>query len=190
MSVPGRPPVEVGFAFEPACLRSESRTRFDEEPGAENAMGHEAVIDNRGVPRPIYTDPEIASVGLTEPRIRALLLGVVGIYDLVDQMWQAAIEQPDSKSQCSNYATLRTQLLQLLAGNGLAAIAADGEFDPDLHFAVRHVPCADAAQANRVLQVVRQGFRTEQAVLRYAEVLVGRHEPAADAAAIGTSDAR
>src|SRR5206468_6472936 len=38
VSVPGKPPVPVGFAFEPACLSSESRTRFDDEPGAENAM--------------------------------------------------------------------------------------------------------------------------------------------------------
>ena len=33
-------------------------------------MGHEAVVDNRGVPRPIYTDPEIAGVGLTEAEAR------------------------------------------------------------------------------------------------------------------------
>jgi dihydrolipoyl dehydrogenase len=36
----------------------------------ENAMGHEAVVDNRAVPRPIYTDPEIAGVGLTEAEAR------------------------------------------------------------------------------------------------------------------------
>src|SRR5207237_9695137 len=40
------------------------------EVAAENACGHEAVVDNRGVPRPIYTDPEIASVGLTEAEAR------------------------------------------------------------------------------------------------------------------------
>ena len=33
-------------------------------------MGHEAVVDNRAVPRPIYTDPEIAGVGLTEQEAR------------------------------------------------------------------------------------------------------------------------
>ena len=48
-----------------------AHTAFREgEVAAENALGHEAVVDNRGVPRPIYTDPEIASVGLTELEAR------------------------------------------------------------------------------------------------------------------------
>src|SRR5439155_223907 len=48
-----------------------AHTGFREgEVAAENAMGHEAVVDNRGVPRPIYTDPEIAGVGLTEAEAR------------------------------------------------------------------------------------------------------------------------
>jgi dihydrolipoamide dehydrogenase len=37
---------------------------------AENACGHDLSVDNRAVPRPIYTDPEIASVGLTEAAAR------------------------------------------------------------------------------------------------------------------------
>src|SRR3954471_23119934 len=48
-----------------------AHTAFREgEVAAENAMGHDAVVDNRGVPRPIYTDPEIAAVGLTEAAAR------------------------------------------------------------------------------------------------------------------------
>jgi dihydrolipoamide dehydrogenase len=48
-----------------------AHTAFREgEVAAENAMGHEAVVDNRGVPRPIYTDPEVAAVGLTEGEAR------------------------------------------------------------------------------------------------------------------------
>jgi dihydrolipoamide dehydrogenase len=48
-----------------------AHTAFREgEVAAENAMGHEAVVDNRGVPRPIYTDPEVAAVGLTETEAR------------------------------------------------------------------------------------------------------------------------
>jgi dihydrolipoamide dehydrogenase len=48
-----------------------AHTAFREgEVAAENAMGHDAVVDNRGVPRPIYTDPEVAAVGLTEAEAR------------------------------------------------------------------------------------------------------------------------
>ncbi len=48
-----------------------AHTAFREgEVAAENAMGHEAVVDNRAVPRPIYTDPEVAGVGLTEAEAR------------------------------------------------------------------------------------------------------------------------
>ena len=48
-----------------------AHTAFREgEVAAENAMGHEAVMDDRAVPRPIYTDPEIAGVGLTEAAAR------------------------------------------------------------------------------------------------------------------------
>jgi dihydrolipoamide dehydrogenase len=48
-----------------------AHTAFREgEVAAENATGHEAVVDNRGVPRPIYTEPEVAAVGLTEQEAR------------------------------------------------------------------------------------------------------------------------
>jgi dihydrolipoamide dehydrogenase len=48
-----------------------AHTAFREgEVAAQNACGQEAVVDSRAVPRPIYTDPEIASVGLTEVQAR------------------------------------------------------------------------------------------------------------------------
>src|SRR5215210_5091858 len=48
-----------------------AHTAFREgEVAAENACGHDAAIENPAVPRPIYTDPEIAAVGLTEAEAR------------------------------------------------------------------------------------------------------------------------
>jgi dihydrolipoamide dehydrogenase len=48
-----------------------AHTAFREgEVAAENACGHDAVIGTPAVPRPIYTDPEIAGVGLTEAEAR------------------------------------------------------------------------------------------------------------------------
>jgi dihydrolipoamide dehydrogenase len=44
-----------------------AHTGFREgEVAAENALGHESEIGDPAVPRPIYTDPELAGVGLTE----------------------------------------------------------------------------------------------------------------------------
>ena len=48
-----------------------AHTAFREgEVAAQNACGHDATVGHRAVPRPIYTDPEIASVGLTEAQAR------------------------------------------------------------------------------------------------------------------------
>jgi dihydrolipoamide dehydrogenase len=48
-----------------------AHTAFREgEVAAENALGHDASIVDPAVPRPIYTDPEIAGVGLTEAQAR------------------------------------------------------------------------------------------------------------------------
>ena len=48
-----------------------AHTAFREgEIAAENAMGHESRLGEPAVPRPIYTDPEIAGVGLTEAQAR------------------------------------------------------------------------------------------------------------------------
>ncbi len=50
-----------------------AHTGFREgEVAAENAMGHDATVGQPAVPRPIYTDPEIAGAGLTEAQAREL----------------------------------------------------------------------------------------------------------------------
>lgn len=48
-----------------------AHTSFREgEVAAENACGHEAEMDYSAVPRCVYTDPEVAAVGLTEAQAR------------------------------------------------------------------------------------------------------------------------
>jgi dihydrolipoamide dehydrogenase len=48
-----------------------AHTSFREgEIAAENALGHDATIDYSAVPRCVYTDPEVAAVGLTEAQAR------------------------------------------------------------------------------------------------------------------------
>jgi len=43
---------------------------YEAEVAAENATGHETVVGDRAVPRPIFAEPEVAAVGLTEAEAR------------------------------------------------------------------------------------------------------------------------
>jgi hypothetical protein len=124
--------------------------------------------------RALGTKVEGLSASISDSRLRSLLLGVVSVYDLADHMFRNV--DTAGTDHRNNYEVIRTQLMQLLASNGLEEIPTTDGFDPKMHRAVQAVPCSDPAQVNRVMSVVRAGFRTDQAVLRYAEVVVGQAE--------------
>jgi molecular chaperone GrpE len=70
---------------------------------------------------------------------------------------------------------VREQFLARLEGFGVARIAALGEaFDPACHEAATTVPVAEANQHDRVVGVIRQGYRIGGDVLRPAIVAVGQ----------------
>jgi molecular chaperone GrpE (heat shock protein) len=120
------------------------------------------------------------TTAITEPRVRALLMGLLGIYDLVDQVLRTMPPQMTDvdRDHLRNYQVLRSQLQVLLDSNGLCEIKADGAFDPLVHRALQSVAVDAPEKADRVMEVVRPGFRTEQSILRYAEVVVGRYSAA------------
>jgi hypothetical protein len=126
------------------------------------------------------------AVSITEPRQRALLLGVVALYDLADQMARSAQRAEPDSAHAKNYDVLRVQLRQLLETNGLQEIDASGRFNPLLHRALERVPVTERERDEQIIEVTRAGFRTEFAVLRFAEVSVGRFG-AANPAASGNS---
>jgi hypothetical protein len=132
------------------------------------------------------------ATAISEPRYRAALLGLLGVYDLADQILRTLPADDDGQTGVANhrrnYEVLLAQLRQILEANGLTEIPTDGGFDPELHRALKLVPVADPAQSDQVLETVRRGFRTEQSVLRYAEVLVGQYSPPAIVADSSTND--
>ncbi|MGE0129084.1 MAG: nucleotide exchange factor GrpE [Blastocatellales bacterium] len=118
---------------------------------------------------------------ISEPRYRAALLGLLGVFDLTDQILRTLPTEGASEvgvaapNHRRNYEVLLAQLRQILESNGLTEIPTSGGFDPELHRALKLIPVADPAQSDQILEVARRGFRTEQSILRYAEVLVGQY---------------
>jgi molecular chaperone GrpE (heat shock protein) len=131
------------------------------------------------------------ATSVSEPRLRALLLGVLSVYDLVEQARRSVLIDAATEAGAlalRHYDVLRTQLRQLMESNGLAEVSSDGRFDPLVHRAIERVPVTDPSQANAVVQVLRPGFRTDQTVLRYAEVSVGCYTPAEGPAEAGGAE--
>ena len=130
--------------------------------------------------RQLSSKIEGLNTSISEPRYRGLLLNLLGVYDLVDQVLRSQAPASGDEDEAftnhrRDYEVFRIQLRQILESNGLTEIPADGEFNPAAHRAVKRTPVTDRALADQVLEVVRPGFRTEQAVLRFAEVVVGHY---------------
>ena len=118
------------------------------------------------------------AASISEPRYRAVLLSLLGVYDLVYQLLRSSSQESIPESEGAhrrNYEVILTQLRQTLEENGLTQIPIGGAFDPTLHRALQQVPVDDPAKADQILEVVRPGFRTEHSILRYADVVVGRY---------------
>jgi len=142
-----------------------------------------------------FLPPQIRQLGtkldglgsaISEPKYRGLLTGLLGLYDLVDQVLrsQPATDANDPQGDHRrNYEVLRTQIRQLLTANEIEEIPASGAFDPAAHRSVRRMETADPAAANQIVEVVRVGFRSQQAVLRYADVVVATYKPTESPAA-------
>ena len=69
---------------------------------------------------------------------------------------------------------MRERFLAVLAGEGIEVMAAlHTPFDPHVHVAVQ-TEIRDDVAPHTVIRVLRQGYRQQQRVLRYAEVVVAR----------------
>lgn len=67
-----------------------------------------------------------------------------------------------------------TKLSGYLASKGLKKIEAKGEvLDTDLHEAVAQFPAPDDSMKNRIIEVVQQGYKLNEKIIRFAKVVVG-----------------
>jgi molecular chaperone GrpE len=119
---------------------------------------------------------------IAQPRVRDLLNSFLLLHDLVEQMGRTpGLETAATR----NYRVLRDQIAQVLRVNGITPIADARRFDPAVHKAVETVPCETSDEDGEIVHVYRTGFRTGQAILRYAEVVVKRYQPSDGATEVG-----
>ena len=107
------------------------------------------------------------------------------VLDNVDRAIAAAEREADVVSLLEGFRMVRQQLLTVLEQQHCVPIQADGEpFDPQFHEAILQQPSQDVPP-NHVLQVVQQGYRMHDRVVRASQVIVS--SGSASGAAPGSS---
>ena len=111
---------------------------------------------------------------------------VIGVLDFLDMALKSPCESPDAKALLMGVQMTRDQLWKVLEAQGVTIIATDGTFDAEIHQAIATV---EDEQAGRIVDLVRNGYRRPNDVLRHAQVRVSvLPEPAADSPAESLPD--
>ena len=97
------------------------------------------------------------------------------ILDDLERALEAAESHEEAKLE-EGVKLVHRQLEQLLEREGLAPVATDGKFDPNVHEALLSQP--SAADEGSVIQVLQKGYRLGDRVLRPARVVVSSGSPA------------
>jgi molecular chaperone GrpE len=106
---------------------------------------------------------------------RTLLLDLLDVVDNLDRAIDAASGSDTAGALLAGVRMVREQFATRLDAHGVKEIASIGApFDPVLHEAVTVVPAAADVDADRVVGVIRRGYRIGDDVLRPAQVAVGQ----------------
>ncbi len=122
---------------------------------------------------------------------RVILTELLEVVDNLDRALDAARANPNSETLRLGVEMVRDQFLAKLEGFGVTRLETLGAvFDPSVHEAATTVPTSDPAQADRVLGVIREGYRVGDDLLRPAVVAVGQAPKAVGGEESGAPNAR
>src|SRR5262245_1539850 len=106
---------------------------------------------------------------------RAMLGELLEVLDNLDRALDAAAAAQSVESLLEGVRLVRSQFLSRLERFGIRALDAMNEpFNPALHEAVTTVPVTSDQDEDRVVGVVRPGYRIGEEILRPAMVAVGK----------------
>ncbi len=171
-----KPPPAAG---DPVQL--EQRARLAEDRlGEVLAAYRKAKLDNEGFRDRLTQQLERRQ----ERRHEALLLRFIEVLDNFDRALEAAERCYTGNPLIDGLILVRTQLLQILRGEGLERIPVLGlPFDPSVSEAVGVQAISDPDHDNAVVRELSRGYRLNGRIARVSRVMVGAYGAEAAAAA-------
>jgi molecular chaperone GrpE len=140
----------------------------EEERDTYLANWQRALADYQNLRKRTLTDIENARRNAKQPLFDGMLLVLDNL-----EMALASLASNDEKEENIRLGVelTRTQLLQLLASEGVHPVPAGGAFNPAIHEAVATVTDAELGPG-QVVETVRSGYTWGERVLRFAQVKV------------------
>lgn len=95
---------------------------------------------------------------------------------ILDDLELAMKNQPDDdgfQSWIHGIQLIYQKFISILEGEGVEVIPTDGEFDPNIHEAISQVDHKNV-ESGHIVEVMRQGYRIDDRVIRPALVIVAR----------------
>lgn len=103
-----------------------------------------------------------------------IIKGMLPVLDDCERALQVLRESQADKSAIEGTELIYNKLMSFLKGRGLSVIEALGkELDTDYHEAVAQLPVQEKKQKNRIVDVIQQGYKLNDKVIRFAKVVVG-----------------
>lgn len=103
-----------------------------------------------------------------------IIKGMLPVLDDCERALQVLRESGADKAAVEGTELIYTKLMTFLKGRGLSVIDALGkELDTDFHEAVAQFPVQESDRKNKIIDVVQQGYKLNDKVIRFAKVVVG-----------------
>ena len=103
-----------------------------------------------------------------------IIKGMLPVLDDCERALQVLRESGSDKAAVEGTELIYSKLMAYLKGRGLSVIEALGqELDTDFHEAVAQLPVQEKKQKNRIVDVIQQGYKLNDKVIRFAKVVVG-----------------
>ena len=103
-----------------------------------------------------------------------IIKGMLPVLDDCERALQVLKESGADKAAIEGTELIYNKLMTFLKGRGLSVIEALGkELDTDYHEAVAQLPVQEKKQKNKIVDVIQQGYKLNDKVIRFAKVVVG-----------------
>lgn len=103
-----------------------------------------------------------------------IIKGMLPVLDDCERALQVLRESDADKAAIEGTELIYNKLMAYLKGRGLSVIESLGkELDTDYHEAVAQLPVQEKKQKNKIVDVIQQGYKLNDKVIRFAKVVVG-----------------